>query len=304
MSAISDAIQQATDACAATKGRHFQTVGFSAVWVGIAGYDRPTLKPLIDSGLAKLLNLTVGTRLDVTTDIDLLPVLSASQQDVDSSIVLVAGTGSVSMSFKRTNNGFVRTSRVGGWGYLLGDDGSGYGIGREAVRLALRASDVCRMRKDAGTTFQPMPQLADAVFKFFKEQFPEAQPEDLLSTIMVPSSTAQHPVRDAVMDRTSRIAGVAKIVLSMAGANEDADRIIASGAASLAELATTLASSQGIDASRASLVLAGGLMQDERYRTRVIDSIEKSGYKFRHVEVVDQPAMNGARFLLESLERH
>src|SRR5215217_1934342 len=34
-----------------------------------------------------------------------------------------------------------RNARAGGHGYLLGDEGSGYWIGREAVRAALRAAD-------------------------------------------------------------------------------------------------------------------------------------------------------------------
>ena len=32
-------------------------------------------------------------------------------------------------------------ARAGGWGYLLGDEGSGYCIAREAVRHALRLAD-------------------------------------------------------------------------------------------------------------------------------------------------------------------
>lgn len=301
MSTISDAIQQAVDSCGATKGRRFQSLKFSAAWIGIAGYDRPNLKQPIDSGLSRLLDLRLGAGLDVTADIDLLPIGSASRGDVDSAIVLVAGTGSVSMSFRKTQGRFTRTSRAGGWGYLLGDDGSGYGIGREALRLALRASDVYRMRKDAGATPQPLPPLANAILEHFKEQFPEAKPEDLLSTVMVPSSAPQQ-AEDAVTDRTSRIAGVAKTVLSMAGQNEDAERIMQSGAARLAELATTLASSQGIEPSRATLVLSGGLMQDAGYRRRIADSIEKAGYKFQYVELVDQPALHGARYLLDSLK--
>ncbi len=223
---------------------------------------------------------------------------------MESAVVLVAGTGSVSMSFRKENGHFVRTSRAGGWGYLLGDDGSGYGIGREALRLALRASDVCRMRKAMGAPAQPLPPLAEAILHHFKEKFPEAEAEDLLSTIMVPSSAPQQQQpEDAVMDRTSRIAGVAKTVLALVGANEDADRIVAAGADSLAELATLLVSGQGIEPSKASLVLAGGLMQDERYRKRVVGSVEKAGYKFQHVQVVDHPAMNGARFLLQSIQK-
>ncbi|KAM3425985.1 hypothetical protein NHJ13734_009753 [Beauveria thailandica] len=141
-----------------------------------------------------------------------------------------------------------------------------------------------------------------AVLDHFKEQFPKAKLEDLLSTVMMPKSAPQQP-KDAVMDRTSRIARVAKTVLSMVETHEDADRIVAAGADKLAELAALLVLHQGIKPLKASLVLAGGLMQDEGYRRRIVGSVEKAGYKFQHIEVVDRPAMNGARFLLRSTQK-
>ena len=52
-------------------------------------------------------------------------------------IALIAGTGSV--AWGRSPDG--RQARAGGWGYLLGDDGSGYGIARAAVRHALGRLD-------------------------------------------------------------------------------------------------------------------------------------------------------------------
>jgi glucosamine kinase len=52
-------------------------------------------------------------------------------------LIVIAGTGSGALG--RTVDG--RTARVGGHGFLLGDEGSGYWIGREAVRAALRAAD-------------------------------------------------------------------------------------------------------------------------------------------------------------------
>ena len=52
-------------------------------------------------------------------------------------VVVIAGTGSAALG--RDAEG--RTARVGGHGYLLGDEGGGYWIGREAVRAALRAAD-------------------------------------------------------------------------------------------------------------------------------------------------------------------
>lgn len=49
-------------------------------------------------------------------------------------VVVVAGAGSI--AFARDANG--HEARAGGWGYLLGDEGSGYWIGREALRSYLR----------------------------------------------------------------------------------------------------------------------------------------------------------------------
>lgn len=52
-------------------------------------------------------------------------------------VLLIAGTGSV--AYGRGPDG--RTERCGGWGMYLGDEGSGYAIGREALAAALRSVD-------------------------------------------------------------------------------------------------------------------------------------------------------------------
>ena len=51
-------------------------------------------------------------------------------------IVVLAGTGSAAYGVNRAGDALL----VGGWGYLLGDEGSGYWIGAEALRLLARAS--------------------------------------------------------------------------------------------------------------------------------------------------------------------
>jgi N-acetylglucosamine kinase-like BadF-type ATPase len=48
-------------------------------------------------------------------------------------ILLIAGTGSAAIG----QDGKGRIRRAGGWGYLLGDEGSGYALGREAIRACL-----------------------------------------------------------------------------------------------------------------------------------------------------------------------
>lgn len=49
-------------------------------------------------------------------------------------VAVIAGTGSA--AWGRNADGV--EARAGGWGYLLGDEGSGYWLGREAVRHSLR----------------------------------------------------------------------------------------------------------------------------------------------------------------------
>ncbi|HET9130296.1 MAG TPA: BadF/BadG/BcrA/BcrD ATPase family protein, partial [Terriglobia bacterium] len=52
-------------------------------------------------------------------------------------ILLIAGTGSIAIG-RRADGSMIR---VGGWGPIFGDEGSGFWIGREAVQAALRAHD-------------------------------------------------------------------------------------------------------------------------------------------------------------------
>ena len=48
-------------------------------------------------------------------------------------IIIIAGTGSIALG----KDSFDRTARSGGYGHLLGDEGSGFWIGREAMRKCL-----------------------------------------------------------------------------------------------------------------------------------------------------------------------
>ncbi|MFM7036336.1 MAG: N-acetylglucosamine kinase [Planctomycetaceae bacterium] len=52
-------------------------------------------------------------------------------------VALIAGTGSLAWGC----NAEGRTARAGGWGYLLGDEGSAYAIGNAALRAVLMQAD-------------------------------------------------------------------------------------------------------------------------------------------------------------------
>ncbi|MBT2512951.1 N-acetylglucosamine kinase [Arthrobacter sp. ISL-30] len=101
-----------------------------SVCAGAAGADTPASRALLAGLLGEHFP---GARIDVVHDTPL--ILAAA--GLDSGAVLISGTGSVAWGVTRDG----REARCGGWGYLLGDDGSGYAVVRDAVREALREHD-------------------------------------------------------------------------------------------------------------------------------------------------------------------
>jgi len=61
----------------------------------------------------------------------------AGATEVKPGIVIIAGTGSTGLGM----NEHGQLWRTDGWDYVLGDAGSGYAIGRDAIRAAMRALD-------------------------------------------------------------------------------------------------------------------------------------------------------------------
>jgi N-acetylglucosamine kinase-like BadF-type ATPase len=68
---------------------------------------------------------------DVTTD---AVVALAGATAGDPGIICVAGTGSIAYG----RNAVRKLARVGGWGYIFGDEGGGFDLTRQALRAILR----------------------------------------------------------------------------------------------------------------------------------------------------------------------
>jgi glucosamine kinase len=102
----------------------------AACCAGAAGAEVPEARARLEAVLARLLP---GAPVEVVHDARL--VLAAA--GLDHGVALVAGTGSV--AYGRAASG--KEARAGGWGWLLGDDGSGAWIVREAAREVLRRAD-------------------------------------------------------------------------------------------------------------------------------------------------------------------
>jgi len=61
-------------------------------------------------------------------------------------IILICGTGSVLYGYSRTA-GRIGIIRVGGWGRIIGDEGSGYWIGKRALNLITKEFDLKKDHK-------------------------------------------------------------------------------------------------------------------------------------------------------------
>lgn len=74
----------------------------------------------------------------IIMDSDLYVALEAMDENGECAVV-ISGTGS--MALHRNEDGIIR--HAGGWGYILGDEGSGYSIGLSGIRAAIRSYENC-----------------------------------------------------------------------------------------------------------------------------------------------------------------
>jgi N-acetylglucosamine kinase-like BadF-type ATPase len=103
----------------------------AASCVGIAGVDRAE-----DDRIVRGLMRRLGFRSHLLVVNDALIALVAGVGD-EPGVVIIAGTGSIAYGV----NADRQAARAGGWGYVLGDEGSGFWIGREALMAVVREAD-------------------------------------------------------------------------------------------------------------------------------------------------------------------
>jgi N-acetylglucosamine kinase-like BadF-type ATPase len=110
-----------------------------AVVLSCSGGDRPADR---EKGRAILTEL-VGPAVRIEVTHDAIAALYAGNP-AGCGVVLISGTGSI--AFGRNDEGDER--RAGGWGYLIGDEGSAVWLGLEGLRAAAHNAD----GRGAGTT--------------------------------------------------------------------------------------------------------------------------------------------------------
>lgn len=236
------------------------TTGVGALCAGAAGAGSPQLRDTLSALLADLLP---EARVIVVHDAELL--LAAA--GLDAGITLISGTGSLAWGI--TPDG--RSHRAGGWGYLLGDEGSGFWVSRCAVQHALARADqretpdLLSQELAAACGLRGVGQLLDHFY---------AQPERRYWT------------------------GYAHIVFDLAARHDPASAAIVSAAA---EALTTLATRVGAVLDlRGPVVLAGGLaVHQPALQHAVRDRLSEHG--MTDLRVLDRDPVHGAVGLARAL---
>lgn len=114
--------------------REYSSPQLASVCAGIAGAGRVRDQDVLAQHLLDLLDLSPAPHVQVVHDAQI--ALEAAFDD-SSGVIVIVGTGSV--VFARTRDGSLM--RTGGWGYLLGDEGSGFALGQSGLRAVAHAID-------------------------------------------------------------------------------------------------------------------------------------------------------------------
>ncbi|HTM02542.1 MAG TPA: BadF/BadG/BcrA/BcrD ATPase family protein [Vicinamibacterales bacterium] len=195
-----------------------------AICLGIAGVDRPA-----DAAIVRGIMHRIGFKSRVLVVNDALIALVAAVGD-GPGVVVVAGTGSI--AYGRDARG--RAARAGGWGYLLGDEGGGFWIGRAALSAVVRQSD------GRG----PQTRLTDLVLAAFEL----SSPTELI-----------HAIYDNGLQRRA-ISGIAAVVEQAAGEGDAiAADILDRAATELASAASSVITRLDMRGDIFRIVLAGGI---------------------------------------------
>jgi N-acetylglucosamine kinase-like BadF-type ATPase len=142
--------------------------------------------------------------------------------------VIIAGTGSI--AYGRDAAG--RAARAGGWGYLLGDEGGGFWIGRAALTAVVRQFDgrgPVTLLTDlvlAQMSLSNPAELIPAVYEHPSQRRAIAA----IATLVQKASDAGDAVAAEILARAgAELTGAAASVIARLGMRGDVFRVVLSG---------------------------------------------------------------------------
>jgi glucosamine kinase len=214
---------------------HHPNALLCGVCAGVAGAGSPADQQSLAVRVRNRLGDQAPAHVQVTDDGAI--ALEAAFEG-GSGVIVMAGTGSA--LFARTHGG--ERVRAGGWGYLLGDEGSGHALGIHGLRAVAHALD-------GGPPTRLQALLAD--------RHGLAAPDDLKRRVYREAWPVQQ---------------VAPLVIEAAAHGDDAaHRILAEQTRALARQAAWLAGR--FEAIEPRLALLGGLTRNDFYKQALTDAL-------------------------------
>jgi N-acetylglucosamine kinase-like BadF-type ATPase len=213
---------------------------------GLAGldteHDRRILTKMVEGVLREL---QIHVRHLLVENDGFAALLGATNGDPG--ILVIAGTGSIAYGV----NAEGVTARAGGWGHRVGDEGSGYWIGRQAITAVLKAAD----GRGEPTS------LSDYLLPYLGL----AQVEDLFNWTYGEKYSVE------------KVGELSRLV-SQAAAQGDsvAAGILQAASEELFHAARAVIHTLGLKEQPYKMILQGGVLQnDERVRNPLLDNIRR-----------------------------
>ncbi len=207
-----------------------------AIFVGAAGASRKEVRDAIEGALRSRYQ---SARIQVRDDAYIALRACVPQGD---GIVVIAGTGSIAYA-QAGEEGY----RCGGYGYLLGDDGSGFAIGSAGICHVLRSYDRRVARDELVAALETHLGVTDL--------------EGVLQSVY----RSEHPV--------GTVAAAARVVLDLAQNGErSATKIVQGAALALGELVKAVVKRADLSGASVPIVLAGGLLQSNSLLTYLLET--------------------------------
>jgi N-acetylglucosamine kinase-like BadF-type ATPase len=262
-------LNRAVDAAFADAG--IPVAPLAAACVALAGGDRDTVRTPLAQWAAdrRLAGRFLATH-------DALPILAAGTP-AGHGIALIAGTGS--LAYGRNAAGV--TARSGGWGWLFGDEGSGYAIALAGLRAVAQAAD----GRGGETALTPR----------ILAEFHVDTPARLIEAVYSGPTDRRH------------VARLARIVLETAEQGDAvAGQLVRSAAADLAAMVAAVASSLTFHDQDYALALTGGVLRNSPLlRDQLGQQLALQACSPASVQSVPEPvagALRLARNLLQDRE--
>lgn len=195
-----NAIEGSVGAACRQAGLDASRVRFASACLGFSGGPA-------DKGA--ILKEILPSERTIVTD-DALIALSGAAAG-EAGLITIAGTGSI--AFGRNAAG--KTARAGGWGYLFGDEGSGFYITRQALRAALRFEEGWGPSTSLRSVFLEAAAARDAnelMHRFYSTEFPRPRIAEFAKLVDVAAEKGDETAREILNESAQQLATIAGAV--------------------------------------------------------------------------------------------